>query len=889
MGVPTGTVTFLFTDIEGSTRLWETAPDVMRSALARHDEIVSSCIESHGGYVFSTGGDGFAAAFARAGDGVAAAVDAQACLAGEAWPATAQIRVRMGLHTGEVDERQGDYFGQAVNRAARLMAAGHGGQVLCSSATAGLVEGFVLTDLGEHRLPDLSAPQRVLQVGVGRFPPPRSLDAFSSNLPVVLTELIGRDAEVADVADLVRAHRLVTLTGTGGVGKTRLALAVATAAAPLFPDGLWLVELAPVADPEEVPRAVAAAVGAPVTDGSGLARYLGERRMLIVLDNCEHVIDASATLVEAVLASGPEPVIVATSREQLGVAAEVAYRVRSLTVPELDADVAEAGASDAVRLFVERAAAGGAFVLDAANAAPVIEICRRLDGIPLAIELAAARVRAAPPSEIAARLGERLGWSRRAQERHRTLQGTLAWSHDLLSDEDKAVFRRLSVFPASFGIGAAEAVAGGDGLDVLESVVRLVDRSLVQYEPADGRYRLLETLRQFAEDRLRDAAETEEVTERHARHFLSLARRIGPETQDHRYDTVRAVLTAELDNLRAAADWCIRGGRWAELAGMSLALCRFLFAMAPADATRWYGAIVEHAAGLDEVDVADVLAELAWIKFGHDADRAEARALAERSIALADGRGHVGSPWACITMAFLAFQATDYPAMLRHCERARDAAEARGDEFAACDAIGFSALAFAGLGDEARSEQEAEMALSRAERLGQRNAIQSVVTLAAVRFISSPAPDFASCFAVLSRYERFLRSDDALSVYLEGAWGSALLGLGRPGAVSYLARAVRTADRLSVVYGMDLAVRQLATAAARAGYRAEAAALEGYAEANLHAYPRDSHDMGWHQTAIDEALAGMPDRAEHEATGRSMSRRDLLALVRRLDSTIDHP
>jgi predicted ATPase/class 3 adenylate cyclase len=888
VGPPTGTVTFLFTDIEGSTRLWESAPESMSQALAKHDALLRASINAHGGSVFSTGGDGLAAAFQRAGDAVGAARDAQAALAAEPWPESAPIRVRMGLHTGEVEERGGDYFGPAVNRAARLMAAGHGGQVLCSSVTGGLVDDVMLVDLGEHRLPDLSAPQRIFQVGPGAFPPLRSLNTSSTNLPVVWTDLIGRASDIAELSRLLQGHRLVTLTGTGGVGKTRLALAAAAEAGPLFPDGCWLVELAAVADPEEVARAVALAVGAPVMDARGLARYLGDRRMLIVIDNCEHLLDAAAALVEAVLAAGPEPVVLATSREQLGITGEIAHRVRSLALPDPDADLAEAGAVDSVRLFIERAAAGsGGFILDAENATPVIDICRHLDGIPLAIELAAARVRGQPPSEIAARLGERLGWSRRAQERHRTLQATIDWSHDLLNDDERAVFRRLAVFPASFDLAAARAVVGGDH-DVAEHVLRLVDRSLVQYEPADGRYRLLETLRQFAEDRLGEAGETDQAYERHARYFLALAERLGPETLDHRDERARPVLTAELDNLRAMADWCIRSGRWAELAGMAITLSGFLFSAAPADAKRWYGEIVEHAGDLDVLTVADVLGPLAWIAVSHDADADRARALAERSIALARERGHVGSPMAWTTIVQLEFSKGDYQAMAYPCQQARDAAEARGDEVFGCTAMGYAVLMFAGMGDNAAAAAEEGAVLARAERTRHPDAIRGAASIAAVRFISSEQPDFASCLALLSRYERFFLADDSIAVFVEGIFGTAMLGIGRPGAVGHLARSIRIADRLGVMLGMDQSVRQLAIAAARAGFQVDAAALVGYSEANLHAYPRDSPILGWHQALINNVLEGMADRAEYEAAGRAMTRREFMALVSKLDATIDH-
>jgi class 3 adenylate cyclase len=390
VAAPTGTVTFLFTDIEGSTQRWESAPETMPAALERHDAIMRSAIDSHDGYIFATGGDGFAVAFSRAGSAASAARVAQSVLASEPWPDGARICVRMALHTGEATERDGDYFGTCVNQVARLMALGHGGQVLCSAVTAALVRDSVpLVDLGEHRLRDLSAPQRVFQLGEGRFPPLRSVDAVPTNLPTVRNELIGRADDVAALTAVAGRERLVTLTGAGGVGKTRLALAVAAALAPSFPDGCWLAELAAVGDGGEVASAVASAVRAPVTELDALVRYLSDRRALIVLDNCEHVLDAAFELGDALLASGPEVHVLATSREALGVDGEIVRRVQSLGLPPSGASVTEAGSAAAVRLFVERAAAvREGFALDATNVAPIAEICRHLDGIPLAIELA---------------------------------------------------------------------------------------------------------------------------------------------------------------------------------------------------------------------------------------------------------------------------------------------------------------------------------------------------------------------------------------------------------------------------------------------------------------------------------------------------------------------
>ena len=529
-----GTVSFLFTDIEGSTQLWDSVPDAMRPALERHDEIFRSCIGACDGYVFSIGGDGFGAAFARAADALTVAVAMQEALAAEPWPDGAVVRVRMGVHTGEVSERDGNYFGTAVNRAARLMAVAHGGQVVCSQASATLAGDAVsLRSLGEHRLRDLAAAEQIFQVGEGSFPPLRSVDAVPTNLPTVRTELIGRTDDVTSLMELVERERLVTLTGVGGVGKTRLALGVAAAIAAGFTDGCWLVELSPVADGDEVVKTVAAAMRAPTTTTDALVDYLADRRVLIVLDNCEHVLDAAADLADAILADAADVHVLVTSREPLGLDGEQVRRVQSLALPDAEATADVASASAAVRLFAERAAAvSEGFAVDAGNVDAVVEICRHLDGIPLAIELAAARVRAMAPAEIARRLDERFrllaGGSRRSQERHRTLLATVAWSHDLLTDEERTTFRRLAVFPASFDLTAAEAVAGDGDIDAVDCVLRLVDRSLVVYEPAEDRYRLLETLRQFGADRLAEAGETEATRERHARYFLDFAARYDP-------------------------------------------------------------------------------------------------------------------------------------------------------------------------------------------------------------------------------------------------------------------------------------------------------------------------------------------------------------------------
>ncbi|MGB8792401.1 MAG: adenylate/guanylate cyclase domain-containing protein, partial [Mycobacterium sp.] len=514
-------MTFLFTDIEGSTRRWEADAESMRAGLAAHDEVLRRAIEVHGGWLFKHTGDGVCAAFASPGSAVDAAVAAQREL---------ELPVRMGLATGEAELRDGDYFGAVLNRAARVMAAGHGGQILVADSTAGLLSGVDLVDLGPRRLRDLPTAVGVFQVRAAGlrtdFPPLRALDVSPGNLRAAVTSFIGRESEVAEVQAAVKAHRLVTLTGVGGIGKTRLALEVAGRLVDEFPDGVWFFELAAVADPSAVPDAVAAVLGIIQQPGKSVsesvAAALGGRVRLLVFDNCEHVLDAAAGLVEAILAHSATVKILATSREGLRVTDEQLWPVPSL-------DIGAGIDSAAVSLFIERAQAvsPGFSVANADEAAAAVEICRRLDGIPLAIELAASRMASMTASEVRDRLDHRfrlLVGSRRGLERHQTLRHAVAWSYELLDEPEKALLDRCSVFAGGFDLQSACAVMGSDDVDdyaILDLLDVLVRKSLLVADRSAGRTRfsMLETIRQFAEEQLVARGEASEIRAAHSRYF----------------------------------------------------------------------------------------------------------------------------------------------------------------------------------------------------------------------------------------------------------------------------------------------------------------------------------------------------------------------------------
>ncbi len=592
------TLAFLFTDIEGSTGLWERQPEAMREALARHDALLRETVETRGGRVFKTMGDAVCAAFPTATDALSAALAAQLALQAQEWGDLGPLRVRMALHVGAAETRNGDYAGSALNRVARLLSIGHGGQTLVSQTAHDLVqdalpEGVALRDLGLHSLRDLQQPVQVYQVVhpalPADFPPLKSLDVLPTNLPSQLTSFIGREREMAEVKRLLAGTRMLTLTGAGGSGKTRLALQVAAELLEEYADGVWLVELATLAEDALVPQAVATVLGVreqpgrPLTET--LVEHLKSRKTLLILDNCEHLLEGCVALASRLLPACAGVKILATSREALNATGEASWLVPPLTAPDprvLPQGPAEMvgalGRYEAVRLFLDRAALARAdFTLNEKNAAPLAQVCHRLDGIPLAIELAAARVKAMSLEQIAARLDDRFrlltGGSRMLLPRHQTLRATIDWSYDLLEDVEKRLLRRLSVFAGGWTLDAAEAVCAGDGIEsweVLDLQSHLVDKSLVMVEEGAGgeiRYRLLGTIRQYARDRLVEASEAGAVRSRHLDWFVGVAERAAPELRGAEQALWFDRLEQEHDNFRAALEWSqtVEGGAEAGL------------------------------------------------------------------------------------------------------------------------------------------------------------------------------------------------------------------------------------------------------------------------------------------------------------------------------------
>jgi predicted ATPase/class 3 adenylate cyclase len=575
--LPTGTITFLFTDIEDSTPLWEKYPEEMKFTLSKHDGLLKRIVESNHGYVIKTTGDGIHAVFATAIDAVNSAVDAQRKFQTSEVLKTSEvsIRVRMGIHTGEAELRDGDYFGSTLNRAARIMSIGHGGQILVSETTLNIAQEHLPTsasvrDLGQHKLKGLSKPEQIHQISTPElqqeFPPLRSQTQKRDNLPTQLTSFVGREHELAEAKSRLEGAHLLTLIGPGGTGKTRLSIQLGSQLVPDFKDGVWLIELAPISDPTLITQTIASVFEIGEIPGVSIKTllhdFLREKHLLLILDNCEHLVEASAKVADELLHVAPSIKIIASSREALGINGETVYRVPSLSLPE-QAEVTKEAAMgfESVQLFVDRASAANRhFQLTDENASSVAQICSRLDGIPLAIELSASRITVFSPEHIAKRLDDRFklltGGSRTALPRQQTLRALIDWSYDLLSEDERALLRRLSVFAGGWTFEAAEAIC--NTLDVFEHLPQLVNKSLVTVKDDDDepRYFLLETIRQYARDKLLENGEGQGTRDRHLAYFLEMAETALPQilTREKELGWIHR-LQMEYDNLRTAIEW----------------------------------------------------------------------------------------------------------------------------------------------------------------------------------------------------------------------------------------------------------------------------------------------------------------------------------------------
>ena len=755
--LPQGTVTFLFTDIEGSTRLLHELGGDYAHVLAEHRRALREAFARHGGVEVDTQGDGFFVVFAKATDAVAAAAAAREALAG------GPVRVRMGLHTGEPMTTDEGYVGMDVHRAARIAAAGHGGQILLSQSTRDLAGSERLRDLGEHRLKDLAAPERLYQLGDGEFPPLKSVD--QTNLPVQPTPFVGRERELAVVLELLASHRIVTLTGPGGSGKTRLALQAAAESVEEYGDGVWFVSLDAVRDPQLIEPTIARVVGGP----DDLHAFLTGKRTLLVLDNLEQLLPGGAEIVTRLDAT-----ILATSRSRINVAAEQEFPVPTLP-PE-----------EAVSLFTQRARQlEPSFEPDAS----VRKIAERLDGLPLAVELAAARVKVLTPAQILERLGRSLdlltSGVHDVPERQRTLRGTIEWSLALLSPEEQELFARLAIFAGSFDLDAAEAVCAAD-LDVLQS---LVDKSLLRHG-AGGRFFMLATIKELALERLRDSDESEALQRRHDDHFLAVAeelfeaeRRSGP--RDLGPDSL-ARFEYELPNFRTTLRALLDADRREAALRLGIALWRFWLGKTQyRDAAEWLASAPVADASIPTEVRAAALAAAGGIAFyvHDDVDRAET--LWQSGLELRRKQDNPGEVAAALSrLASVAWRRDDYDGAIAYHQQAAALFEEAGDEPSRVNELHFLGEAYRDRGDIDEGERLLEQTLALARQQGLRYQVMNTL-----HSLGDLALDRADSDASLQRFGEALETakrNRRVQIYCIAGIASALLEQGDDRAAARL-------------------------------------------------------------------------------------------------------
>jgi predicted ATPase len=874
----------------------------MEKALARHDAILVQTVSEHGGTLLKHKGEGDSAfaVFGRASAAVAAALAAQRAFGVEPWPDGCVIRVRMAVHTGEAELRDGDYYGPAVNRTARLRGIAHGGQTVISQATADLIrervpEGARLVDMGVHRLPDLGGAEVVFGLAhadvASQFPPLRSLDALPNNLPVQLTSFVGRDEELAELRDLLGGHRLVTLTGAAGCGKTRLALQVAAEMLDTYRAGVWLVDFAPLADPDLATRVVARTLGVrepavstllDALDAGGqnarplldlMIEHLRSRELLLVLDNCEHLLEAAAALVGALLRGCGDLRVLATSREALGVAGEVSWRVRSLSLPDPKRlpGVEELGDYEAIRLFVDRARAHvPRFMLTAEDGPAVAQVCRRLDGIPLAIELAAARVETLSAGELAARLDDRFrlltGGSRTGLERHQTLRAAVDWSYDTLSVAERALLERLSVFAGGCTLEAAEEVCAGgdvDGDAVLDLLAQLVAKSLVvtDRDPRGARYRLLEMIRQYSREKLVASGDQERLRACHRDWCVVLAGRAEREVFGPDQAGWLDILEVENDNLRQALDYTI-AARDAEVAlRLAGALGRFWMVRGGWEEGRRF---LRDALALPDTDGypflrAQALNTAALIELGPAGDLATAQVMANESLAIYRELGtRRGIFWALQTLAHAAIRLGDLVAAESLADEAVTVARSAGHQATIAYALHQRAVVAVHRADYSTAEALASEALPLMRRAGDNQGVAQMIAMRGIaitaqREFQAAAPIFQEALDLW----RQLGNEGAVRM-MHVFLGSIALVTDEPAtARQHFEDAYAIARDLGDRYGEVLAAAGLGEHALTAGDVARA--VEWYTEATQHCAATDAG-------ALAPVLAGLGKVAAAESS-----------------------
>ena len=863
-------VTYLFSDIEGSTRLWEADPARAAHTVAWHDEVSRKAVQRHRGAIVKTTGDGVHAVFEDPADAVAAVIDLQLALA-EPGAERALLNVRCGLHLGADQRRDNDFYGPAVNRAARIMSAAHGGQVLLSGAVAERVQGrlpqnVVLRDLGAVRLRDLGSPEHMFQVIHPalrkEFPPLRSMATTPNNLAQQLNSFVGRDRDMAQVQQLLASSRLLTLLGMGGLGKSRLSVQVAAVVLDNYPDGVWFVELASLVDPQLVPQAVASVLGVKEEPGGtvtdALVRFVRDRQLLVVLDNCEHVVQACAVLAKRLLEAGPKVQVLVSSRDSLRIAGEIVFPVAPLPAPHKDetTSIDALMAIDSVRLFIDRAkAVQPGFRLNEDSVRAVAEICRRLDGIPLAIELAAARVRSMSVEQIAARLEDRFRLlnrgDRTAMPRQQTLRALIDWSHDLLDPSERAVFRRLAVFSGGWSLEAAESVCAGDDvgeIEIINLLAALVEKSLVVLDADGTRYRFLETVRLYASELLIRSADAATTRSRHRDYFLHLAERIAPELMGPDQAAALRRLDLESENILSSHGYCVRREDGAEQA------CRLVRAVKH----YWFirGMLnLGYQLTVEAVSLPSVQPD--------SAARCEALWVAGQ-IASYTGRYEEAQ-------RFL----RDSLAIARH----------HGDRRMIVNVENFLSLAALGLGDRAAARFHCSKALQLARELGSK--LEVAVAANALAQLNRLDGELVSAESLYTEVVGIARELGIKEFIALGILGLAMVSVSRQSAGrarELLTEALAIADETGSMPARQSALEVAAGLAALQTDAARCARLYGAAEAQSTrtGVRRDPADQAFLQPLLAESRAAIGDSRfmSAEATGRVMSFEQALAEVR---------